>query len=160
MVSIALLALPALSLAVSHADLVRSHYVEGVSYLRADYSVDCRGRQWEVMGAYAGFWLLVYVMAFPLFVLYKLWGYRAVPTVQQHRASIQSRTSYKTEHLNLHFLLHGEYFRFSHCLYCPSLFLTPIWFADYKKGGLPIVLWEGIEMIRKLQLAGIGAFWR
>jgi hypothetical protein len=77
------------------------------------------------MAAYAGVWLIGYVIAFPLFILYKLWTYRDSPTVKRAESEV----------VDLRFLLH-----------------------DYK-ATVPLLLWESIEMLRKLLLSTIGAFW-
>jgi hypothetical protein len=49
------------------------------------------------MAAYASVWIISYVVAFPLFVLYKLWSYRGNPAQQQGS---------KPELVDLRFLLH------------------------------------------------------
>ena len=67
----------------SEVRCVCSHRVEGVDYLRADYSVECHTPEFMAMAAYAGVWLVLYVAAFPLFVLCKLWSYREAEEVRR-----------------------------------------------------------------------------
>jgi hypothetical protein len=97
------------------------HDVEGVLYLKADYSVKCNTPQWYGMAAYCACWLAVYVLAFPLAILAILWSYRT--DTGHHRR----------QHLG--FLL-----------------------RDYKRGP-PMMLWEALEMCRKLVASVIGTFW-
>jgi hypothetical protein len=52
------------------------HKVDGVAYLRADYSLECYNRQWYTMAAYASFFLVFYVIGFPLYIGRELWSYR------------------------------------------------------------------------------------
>jgi hypothetical protein len=104
------------------------HEIEGVLYLRADYNIPCDSPQWKAMAVYAGVWLAIYVVAFPFFILLKLWSYRG--------SSPAARNTPKSdEKLDMRFLL-----------------------SDYKPFA-PALLWEGIEMGRKLLLSVIGSFW-
>ena len=120
-----LFAYPVLSVKIVEA--FACHEVEGVQYLRADYNMRCNTQEWNAMVAYASIWLCIYVIAFPLFVLSKLWYYRGRQTTQQLGS--------KPELVDLRFLLH-----------------------DYKSFA-PVLMWEGIEMIRKLLLSVVGSFW-
>jgi nitrate reductase NapE component len=86
-------------LSVKIVEAFACHEVEGVRYLRADYSVRCDSREWKAMAAYAGVWMLVYVIAFPLFVLCKLWSYRGSTTAEQ-------QVTNTPELVDLRFLLH------------------------------------------------------
>jgi hypothetical protein len=79
------------------------------------------------MAAYVGIWLFVYVLAFPLFVLHKLWSYR--------EGQKKKERDEKRELVDLRFLL-----------------------SDYKSV-TPVLLWECFEIIRKLLLSVLGAFW-
>ena len=90
-----LFAYPVLSVKIVEA--FACHEVEGVRYLRADYSVRCDTQEWKIMAAYASVWICAYVIAFPLFVLYKLWSYRDSSTTQQQGP--------KPELVDLRFLL-------------------------------------------------------
>jgi hypothetical protein len=121
-----LFAYPVVSVRVVEA--FACHEVEGVRYLRADYSVRCDTPEWRTMAAYAGVWVAVYVVAFPLFILLKLWSYRSNDTLHK-----EAKTS--KELVGLRFLL-----------------------SDYKTC-VPALMWEGIEMCRKLLLSVIGSFW-
>jgi hypothetical protein len=52
--------------------------VEGVRYLRSDYSIECArdgqtDLRWQSWAVYGGVWLVLYVIGFPLLVVYKLW---------------------------------------------------------------------------------------
>lgn len=49
------------------------HGVNGVLYLRVDYSILCDSSEWRAMAVYAGFWLALYVIAFPVLLLRSLW---------------------------------------------------------------------------------------
>jgi hypothetical protein len=115
-------------LSVKIVEAFACHEVEGVRYLRADYSVRCDSQEWRVMAAYAGVWLFAYVITFPLFVLCKLWSYRGSTTAEQQRIN-------KPELVDLRFLL-----------------------LDYKSFA-PVLMWESIEMSRKLLLSVVGSFW-
>ena len=56
-------------------DLFGCHEVNGVFYLRADYSIECYTKHWYAMVQYAAVFLFFFVAGFPLFVLTKLWSY-------------------------------------------------------------------------------------
>ena len=43
-----------------------------IPYLRADYSLECYTSEWNAMAAYAGAWILFYVICFPLYVVREL----------------------------------------------------------------------------------------
>jgi serine/threonine protein kinase len=118
------------------------HNVEGVYYLRADYSQKCAGSTWLSMAMYSGFWLVVYVIAFPLSIAYKLWSYR-VQTLNPAREDAKEvgelRNSMKrladSFDFDVHFLL-----------------------QDYKDVGI-CFMWEAFEMLRKVMLSVVGSFW-
>jgi hypothetical protein len=110
------------------------HDIEGTRYLRADYSIRCDSAQWAAIAVYAGVWVALYVFAFPVAILVKLWSYQDSPSKVKARSQ-QSLTNSKRELVNLRFLL-----------------------IDYKEVA-PVLLWEGIEMLRKLLLSVVGAFW-
>jgi hypothetical protein len=93
------------------------HDIDGVRYLRADYSIRCDTALWGFYAFYASVWVVCYVVALPFFVLSYLFAHRTNP---------------------------------NHLL----AFLTD----DYQLA-LPMLLWEGVEMIRKLLLSVIGSFW-
>ena len=61
---------------VKVVELFGCHVVEGTSYLRADYSIECYTPQWNAMAVYAGIFLAIYVVGFPVLVGTKLWSYR------------------------------------------------------------------------------------
>ena len=52
------------------------HEVNGVSYLRADYAVECYTSKWKFFTAYASIFISVYVVGFPAFIVKTLWSYR------------------------------------------------------------------------------------
>ena len=108
------------SLASDYAACVYSHEVEGVRYLRADYSIECGDATWMAYAAYSGVWVACYVVAFPAYILWVLFSYRHNPSNGSHA---------------LGFLM-----------------------DDFKLVA-PALLWEGIEMVRKLLLSVLGAFW-
>ena len=45
------------------------HNVEGGSFLRADYAISCDDSRWSHWALYAGFWAVIFVVGFPLFLL-------------------------------------------------------------------------------------------
>jgi hypothetical protein len=106
-----LFAYPVLSVKIVEA--FACHDVEGTRYLRADYRVRCDSSEWKAMAAYAGIWICVYVISFPLFVLYKLWSYRDSSTTQQQGS--------KPELVDLRFLL-NDYKSFA-----PALMWEGMW---------------------------------
>jgi hypothetical protein len=119
---ILLFAYPVVSVKV--VETFACHEVSGVRYLRADYSTRCDSTEWSAYAVYSGLWIVCYVVAFPVFVLWKLCSYREAQKLKE-----------KTDLVDLHFLL-----------------------SDYKSTS-PVLLWEGVEMIRKLLLSVMGAFW-
>ena len=82
-VYVLLFAYPALSTKL--AAVFSCHNVDGVFYLRADYSRECYTSQWVVMAGYASVFILIYVVAFPIFILWKLRQYG------QHKHNTDSR---------------------------------------------------------------------
>jgi serine/threonine protein kinase len=102
---------------------------DGVSYLRADYSVVCYTPHWDFMAGYAALWVLFYVVGFPLIVIHQLWRFH------QQRKEARQRFPVVEKRPVLAFL------------------------ADDYKPMMPMMLWEGQEMVRKLLLSVIGAFW-
>jgi flagellar biosynthesis/type III secretory pathway M-ring protein FliF/YscJ len=138
---------------------VCSHRVEGVDYLRADYSVECHTPEFMAMAAYAGVWLVLYVAAFPLFVLCKLWSYREAEEVRraaekekkkrekEEKKSEKAETQSEEKQSEEKHEEEGQE-------YADLRFLL----TDYKATA-PVLAWEGVEMIRKLLLSVIGSFW-
>ena len=53
------------------------HAVEGGSFLRADYALSCDDSRWSQWAIYAGFWAIIFVVGFPLFLLARLLRMRA-----------------------------------------------------------------------------------
>ena len=53
------------------------HVVEGRSFLRADYALSCDDSRWSQWALYAGFWVAIFVVGFPLFLLVRLLRMRA-----------------------------------------------------------------------------------
>ena len=115
---ILLFAYPVVSVRV--VETFACHEVEGVRYLRADYSIQCDTPEWYAYAIYSCVWIAGFVLSFPMFVLWKLHTYRRNPNDPAHV---------------LGFL------------------------ADDFNAVMPALLWEGVEMIRKLLLSVMGAFW-
>jgi tRNA A-37 threonylcarbamoyl transferase component Bud32 len=67
---LAIFAYPVLSVKIVSA--FACHVVEDVSYLRADYGVQCDSSRWRAMAWYAGFWLVAFVVGLPLWMVYYL----------------------------------------------------------------------------------------
>jgi hypothetical protein len=83
-VYVLLFAYPALSTKLVAA--FSCHNVDGVFYLRADYGTVCYTPQWTMMAGYASVFISIYVVAFPLFILWKLRQYG------QHKHNTDSRS--------------------------------------------------------------------
>jgi hypothetical protein len=63
---------------VVSVDLVEAfacHEVEGVYYLRADYTVKCYTNRFYIMACYALTWIILYVVVFPILLVRKLFAY-------------------------------------------------------------------------------------
>ena len=52
------------------------HNVDGQSYLRADYSINCNSSEWRMIAGYAAVFVIVYVVLLPVLVLGTLYRYR------------------------------------------------------------------------------------
>jgi multisubunit Na+/H+ antiporter MnhG subunit len=63
-------------LSVKIVGMFGCHTVDGVAYLRADYSLQCYDGRWNIMAAYASIYLVVYVAGMPLLMLKTVFGYR------------------------------------------------------------------------------------
>jgi hypothetical protein len=110
------------------------HEVNGVHYLKADYSVECSSSKWQWYRAYASVWLFFYVILFPAYLFYKLW-YK-YPTVLGLNGDLEIRKNGKPKPLrdvSLYFLI-----------------------EDYRCMS-PAMTWEAVEMVRKLFLCTVGA---
>jgi amino acid transporter len=141
-----LFAYPVLSVKIS--SVFACHEVAGIRYLEADYSIRCADvadrhgkgtHEWNNLRALAIPWACGYVVAFPIFVLYKLHALSRAPVNPSSRypsratsASSRAKSSRTPSRgclssLDLHFLL-----------------------ADYKsnahQGGV-CSYWEGVEMV-------------
>jgi hypothetical protein len=119
------------------------HEVNGVYYLKADYSVECSSSSWYMFElrskwqwyrAYASVWLIFYVILFPAYLFYKLW-YK-YPKVLGLNGDVEIRKNGKPKPLT------------DASLY----FLT----EDYRCM-TPAMTWEAVEMVRKLFLCTVGA---
>eukprot|EP00935_MAST-01C_sp_MAST-1C-sp1_P001276 g1276.t1 len=111
------------------------------SYLRADYSLECYTSEWNAMAFYAGAWILVYVILFPLYVTRDLllqWRLHS-PAQQPEWLEMLFRRVISKHQLGAK----------------PTLGFL----ADDYKPDQPMALWEALEMARKLLLSVIGAFW-
>ena len=108
------------------------HEIEGISYLRADYSLVCTDSAWNDWACYASVWLAVFVVGVPMLMLSKLLDYRI-----KLKASLQNRDgSSDPRDLDFGFLLY-----------------------DYRTDHPWACMWESEEMLRKLLLSTIGGFW-
>ena len=107
------------------------HAVEGGSFLRADYALSCDDSRWSQWALYAGFWAVIFVVGFPLFLLVRLLRMRA--NLRNGKAEGQPAQ------FMLGFLLYD--------------------YKPFSKGASVACLWEAEEMFRKLLLSTIGGFW-
>ena len=101
------------------------HQVNGEYYLREDYSLTCYDAKWQSMAVYASFFLVIYVIGLPAFILSTLWRYSR---------KLEGRKQ------------------------APDSWLLGFLLDDYKLV-LPAMLWEFVEIVRKLLLSVIGSFW-
>ena len=126
---------------VKVVELFGCHNVEGTFYLRADYSLECYTAEWNAMAAYAGVWIVFYVILFPLFVTRDL--------LLQWRRHSPAQLPEWLERL------------FQRIASERQLRARPMlgFLADDYKPDQPMALWEALEMARKLLLSVIGAFW-
>jgi serine/threonine protein kinase len=130
------------------------------TFLQADYSLECYTPKWKAMAAYAGIWIVVYVVAFPLYIVHELFTcYYHQQQQQQQQLVITEATpswvSVWVSHIVSTWLIFKRMRRNSNSEKKPKLsFLA----EDYKTG-LPTMLWEVEEMCRKLLLSVVGAFW-
>eukprot|EP00935_MAST-01C_sp_MAST-1C-sp1_P001305 g1305.t1 len=138
-VHLCLFAYPVISVRV--VDTFACHEIEGVFYLRADYSIECYDERWYGNAVYAGIWIALFVVLFPLAITYKLWSYYTPKSALSdcfwagRHGTKKQATTRDAEWVDLRFLL-----------------------EDYKPAA-PAMLWESVEMLRKLLLCVIGAFW-
>jgi hypothetical protein len=107
------------------------HDIDGTLFLRADYSIGCYTSGWTSMAAYAGVWVGLYVILFPLFILWTLWSHQSM--VQRGK---------------------GESFELDSTAIIDLRFL-----CDDFKPLAPMVMWEWVELVRKLLLSVVGSFW-
>jgi hypothetical protein len=126
-----LFAYPMVSVKV--VELFGCHDVEGVYYLRVDYSIECYTSQWNAMAVYALVLLITYVAGFPIFVGATLWSYR-----HKLREHVQGP---------------GQV-----CKLAPTGLMLGFLLDDYALK-LPCYMWETEEMVRKLLLSVIASFW-
>jgi hypothetical protein len=122
-------------------DLVEAfacHEVEGVFYLRADYTILCDTTRFMVMATYAGFWIVGYICVFPCLLLWKLQDY--------HKKLTRGKNEAK----------HKHYVRASDLKYG---FLIRDYKYEPSSSFNPCIMWEWIEMMRKLMLSVVGALW-
>jgi hypothetical protein len=111
------------------------HDIDGTPYLRADYSIECYTSSWTTMAGYAAVWVVFYVLAFPIFVIHSLVKEREKPL----QPKVTRRTRSSSSSIN-----EGP--------------LLGMLMDDYKTQ-MPMVVWEGVEMIRKLVLSCIACLW-
>eukprot|EP00935_MAST-01C_sp_MAST-1C-sp1_P001113 g1113.t1 len=142
-VYVLLFAYPIVSVKVVRA--FACHSVEGVFYLRADYSLECHTSEWNAMAAYAGIWIIVYVILFPLFVgvqLLRLWDWHNLKACDGLGAGVVGAVM-------------GRIWTPAQRSKKPML----VFLADDYKQEFPAMLWESEEMARKLLLSVVSAFW-
>jgi hypothetical protein len=122
------------------------HNVNGHDYLRADYSLGCYDPRWRMYACYSTLFLCMYVFGFPVFVLSKLWRYRS----EDRRApsALQGKDRRNTESRKQQ----GKRGRSNKDRALGFLC------DDYKSESWAC-LWEFEEMVRKLSLSVLGAFW-
>ena len=150
--------------AVKVVQVFACHEVEGSSFLRADYSAECYTGQWNGMVVYASVWIVVYVIGLPLFVLRQLlshWYHQNPPpasnaatsssALQQLFLSVVRRILAPVTPSDIGVNKGGNTSK-------GKVRLAFLADDDYKTG-LPTMLWEVLEMLRKLLLSVIGAFW-
>ena len=150
--------------AVKVVQVFACHEVEGSSFLRADYSAECYTGQWNGMVVYASVWIAVYVIGLPLFVLRQLlshWYHQKPPSasnaatsssaLEKSFLSVVRRISAPVTPSDIGGNKGGNTSR-------GRVRLAFLADDDYK-AGLPTMLWEVLEMLRKLLLSVIGAFW-
>jgi hypothetical protein len=106
------------------------HNVEGGSFLRADYAISCDDSRWSHWALYAGFWAVIFVVGFPLFLLIRL---------LRMRADLRNGKAEGPAQFMLGFLLYD--------------------YKPIGKGASVACLWESEEICRKLLLSTIGGFW-
>ena len=68
-----LFAYPVVSVKISQA--FGCHQIDDTWYLRVDYDVECYTSEWWTIAGYASFFLVIYVIALPIYVLHTLWRY-------------------------------------------------------------------------------------
>jgi hypothetical protein len=136
-----LFAYPVVSVKVVEA--FSCHDIDGARYLRADYTINCDSSQWRAIAGYASLFLIMYVAAFPLLVLRTLYQYG------------QKQKRHQNTGLLLGFLL-GDYRPILPCLMWDGIGTT----TTIASGLSNLCIWLAItEMVRKLLLSVIGAFW-
>jgi hypothetical protein len=117
------------------------HNIDGRDYLRADYSLACFDPQWQFYAVYSGLFLTVYVMGFPAYIFNNLWRYRSedmeggTKVLRDRAHPSNAKRGRQNEDRMLGFLR-----------------------DDYKNAPWAC-LWEFEEMVRKLILSVLGAFW-
>jgi serine/threonine protein kinase len=142
------------------------------TFLRADYASECYTPEWNVMAVFAGLWIAGYVILFPLFVirqLVSLWRMQQpeVDNIKERSASKADRERAHSARTNRARAVSG---RIRQVTSAVKRVTAPVVTADQKqpmlafladdyKEGMPELLWESAEMIRKLLLSVIGAFW-
>jgi hypothetical protein len=141
------------------------------TFLRADYSSECYTPEWNIMAVYAGLWIAFYVIAFPLFVIHQLcivWEQQAplvdpcTLTVAERRSRLKSAQPRHERARALSGRLRGLSRLVPKFSASPPRDKTQPMFgflADDYQTGMPMVFWEAQEMVRKLLLSVIGAFW-
>jgi serine/threonine protein kinase len=125
------------------------------TFLRADYSLECYTPEWNAMSVYASLWIVLYVFAFPLYVIQQLLTcYYKTTNKRQDPSKPDTAAILCFSKRTLHKILRR-------CCDLSDPKKKPMlsFLADDYKQGLPTMLWEAEELFRKLLLSVIGAFW-
>ena len=155
-------------IAVKIVDAFGCHEVEGVFYLRADYSIECYTSRWYDNAAYAVIWIVVFVLLFPLFIFMKLWSYQFPDSaINRARKRIGRRIIACCQAKGGASTGSSLFFSKSKSIkrtkenekkHTKEVVNFSFLMDDYKPTA-PAVFWESIETARKLLLCVIGAFW-
>jgi serine/threonine protein kinase len=120
------------------------HNVNGVDYLTADYSLTCFNAQWQFYAVYSGLFLCIYVVGFPAFIFNILWRYRREDQMETNHGKGGK---------------HGKHGKHGNRSGRENSDRMLGFLRDDYKAKQWACLWEFEEMIRKLSLSVLGAFW-
>eukprot|EP00935_MAST-01C_sp_MAST-1C-sp1_P002742 g2742.t1 len=127
----------------------------GESYLKADYSVRCFQRQWKEMAAFAGFFIVCYVVALPLFLFWILRHYARLLSSGDGNGALSADRSQPPVSM-LEMLKEAK----EGGPVTSEELLFGFLLDDYAlESSRAAFYWEAIEMTRKLCLSVVGAMW-